>query len=65
MPYEADCILSWMITTLISYVVISIFPLKTVKPPANWKAKEKELIDGMEKKFRQDFLNNLRVRQRI
>ena len=48
-----------------AYIVHSYFyiPAENGKAPANWKAKEKELIDGMEKKFRQDFLNNLRVRQ--
>lgn len=48
-----------------AYIVHSYFyiPAENGKALANWEAKEKELIDGMEKKFRQDFLNNLRVRQ--
>ena len=48
-----------------AYIVHNYFyiPAENGKAPVNWKAKEKELVDGMEKKFRQDFLNNLRVRQ--
>ena len=63
MPYEAD--LYFKLDTNDAYIVRSFFyiPAENKKAPANWKAKEKELIDGMEKKFRQDFLNNLRVRQ--
>ena len=63
MPYEAD--LYFKLDTNDAYIVRSFFyiPAENGKAPANWKAKEKELIDGMEKKFRQDFLNNLRVRQ--
>jgi hypothetical protein len=63
MPYEAD--LYFKLDNDDAYIVRSFFyiPAENKKAPANWKAKEKELIDGMEKKFRQDFLNNLRVRQ--
>ena len=63
MPYEAD--LYFKLDNNDAYIVRSYFriPSDHGKAPANWKAKEKELIDGMEKKFRQDFLNNLRVRQ--
>ena len=63
MPYEAD--LYFKLDTNDAYIVRNFFyiPADNKKAPANWKAKEKELIDGIEKKFRQDFLNNLRVRQ--
>ena len=63
MPYEAD--LYFKLDNNDAYIVRSYFriPSDHGKAPANWKTKEKELIDGMEKKFRQDFLNNLRVRQ--
>ncbi len=63
MPYEAN--LYFKLDNNDAYIVRSYFriPSDHGKAPANWKAKEKELIDGMEKKFRQDFLNNLRVRQ--
>ena len=63
MPYEAY--LYFKLDNNDAYIVRSFFyiPAENGKAPANWKAKEKELIDGMEKKFRQDFLNNLRVRQ--
>jgi hypothetical protein len=63
MPYEAD--LYFKLDNNDAYIVRSYFriPSDHGKAPANWKAKEKELINGMEKKFRQDFLNNLRVRQ--
>ena len=63
LPYEAD--LYFKLDNNDAYIVRSYFriPSDHGKAPANWKAKEKELIDGMEKKFRQDFLNNLRVRQ--
>ncbi len=63
MPYEAD--LYFKLDDNDAYIVRGYFyiPAENGKAPANWKAKEKELIDGMEKKFRQDFLNNLRVRQ--
>ena len=63
MPYEAD--LYFKLDNNDAYIVRSFFyiPADNKKTPANWKAKERELIDGMEKKFRQDFLNNLRVRQ--
>ena len=63
MPYEAY--LYFKLDNNDAYIVRSYFyiPAENGKAPANWKAKEKELIDGMEKKFRQEFLNNLRVRQ--
>lgn len=63
MPYDAY--LYFKLADNDAYIVRSYFyiPAENGKAPANWKAKEKELIDGMEKKFRQDFLNNLRVRQ--
>jgi hypothetical protein len=63
MPYEAD--LYFKLDNNDAYIVRSYFriPSDHGKAPANWKTKERELIDGMEKKFRQDFLNNLRVRQ--
>ena len=63
MPYEAD--LYFKLDNNDAYIVRSFFyiPADNKKAPANWKAKEKELINGMEKKFRQDFLNNLRARQ--
>ena len=63
MPYEAY--LYFKLDNNDAYIVRSYFyiPAENGKAPANWKAKEKELIDGMEKKFRQDFLNNLRIRQ--
>ena len=63
MPYEAD--LYFKLDNNDAYIVRSFFyiPADNKKAPANWKTKEKELINGMEKKFRQDFLNNLRVRQ--
>ena len=63
MPYEAY--LYFKLDDNDAYIIRSYFriPSDHGKAPANWKAKEKELIDGMEKKFRQDFLNNLRIRQ--
>ena len=63
MPYEAY--LYFKLDDNDAYIIRSYFriPSDHGKAPANWKAKETELIDGMEKKFRQDFLNNLRVRQ--
>ncbi|WP_440369970.1 T6SS immunity protein Tli4 family protein [Neisseria sp. P0019.S003] len=63
MPYEAY--LYFKLDNNDAYIVRSYFriPSDHGKTPANWKAKEKELIDGMEKKFRQDFLNNLWARQ--
>ncbi len=64
MPYEAY--LYFKLDTNDAYIVRSFFyiPADNKKAPANWKAKEKELIEGMEKKFSQDLLNNLRVRQK-
>ena len=63
MPYEAY--LYFKLDDNDAYIIRSYFriPSDHGKAPANWKTKERELIDGMEKKFRQDFLNNLRVRQ--
>ena len=63
MPYEAD--LYFKLDNNDAYIVRSFFyiPADNKKAPANWKTKEKELIDGMEKKFRQDFINGLKTRQ--
>ena len=63
MPYEAD--LYFKLDNDDAYIVRSYFriPSDHGKAPANWKAKEKELIDGMEKKFRQEILNGLKTRQ--
>ena len=63
MPYEAD--LYFKLDNDDAYIVRSFFyiPADNKKAPANWKAKEKELINGMEKKFRQDFINGLKTRQ--
>ena len=63
MPYEAD--LYFKLDNDDAYIVRSFFyiPADNKKAPANWKAKEKELIDGMEKKFRQEILNGLKTRQ--
>ena len=63
MPYEAY--LYFKLAYNDAYIVRSYFyiPAENGKAPANWKAKEKELINGMEKKFRQDFINGLKTRQ--
>ena len=63
MPYEAY--LYFKLADNDAYIVRSYFyiPAENGKAPANWKAKEKELIDGMEKKFRQEILNGLKTRQ--
>ena len=63
MPYEAY--LYFKLDNNDAYIVRSFFyiPADNKKAPANWKAKEKELINGMEKKFRQDFINGLKTRQ--
>ena len=63
MPYEAD--LYFKLDNDDAYIVRSFFyiPADNKKAPANWKAQEKELINGMEKKFRQDFINGLKTRQ--
>ena len=63
MPYEAD--LYFKLDNDDAYIVRSYFriPSDHGKAPANWKAQEKELINGMEKKFRQDFINGLKTRQ--
>ena len=63
MPYEAD--LYFKLDNDDAYIVRSYFyiPADNKKAPANWKAKEKELINGMEKKFRQEILSGLKTRQ--
>ena len=63
MPYEAD--LYFKLDNDDAYIVRSFFyiPADNKKAPANWKAQEKELINGMEKKFRQEILNGLKTRQ--
>ena len=63
MPYEAD--LYFKLDNNDAYIVRSYFyiPAENGKAPANWKAQEKEAINTMEKKFRQDFTNGLKTRQ--
>ena len=63
MPYEAD--LYFKLDNDDAYIVRSFFyiPADNKKAPANWKAQEKELINGMEKKFRQEILSGLKTRQ--
>ena len=63
MPYEAD--LYFKLDNDDAYIVRSFFyiPADNKKAPANWKAQEKELINGIEKKFRQEILNGLKTRQ--
>ena len=63
MPYEAY--LYFKLDNNDAYIVRSFFyiPADNKKAPANWKAQEKELINGMEKKFRQEILNGLKTRQ--
>ena len=63
MPYEAD--LYFKLDNNDAYIVRSYFyiPAKNGKAPANWKAQEKEAINSIEKKFRQDFINGLKTRQ--
>ena len=63
MPYEAD--LYFKLDNDDAYIVRSYFriPSDHGKAPANWKAQEKEAINTMEKKFRQEILNGLKTRQ--
>ena len=63
MPYEAD--LYFKLDNNDAYIVRSFFyiPADNKKAPANWKAKEKEAINTMEKKFRQEILSGLKTRQ--
>ena len=63
MPYEAD--LYFKLDNDDAYIVRSFFyiPADNKKAPANWKAQEKEAINTMEKKFRQEILNGLKTRQ--
>ena len=63
MPYEAD--LYFKLDNNDAYIVRSYFyiPAKNGKAPANWKAQEKEAINTIEKKFRQEILNGLKTRQ--
>ena len=63
MPYEAD--LYFKLDNDDAYIVRSFFyiPAENGKAPANWKAQEKEAINTIEKKFRQEILNGLKTRQ--
>ena len=63
MPYEAD--LYFKLDNNDAYIVRSYFriPSDHGKAPANWKTQEKEAINTMEKKFRQEILNGLKTRQ--
>jgi len=63
MPYEAD--LYFKLDNDDAYIVRSYFriPSDHGKAPANWKAQEKEAINTIEKKFRQDFISGLKTRQ--
>ena len=63
MPYEAD--LYFKLDNNDAYIVRSYFyiPAKNGKAPANWKAQEKEAINTIEKKFRQEILSGLKTRQ--
>ena len=63
MPYEAD--LYFKLDNNDAYIVRSYFyiPAENGKAPANWKAQEKEAINTMEKKFRQEILSGLKTRQ--
>ena len=63
MPYEAD--LYFKLDNDDAYIVRSYFriPSDHCKAPANWKTQEKEAINTMEKKFRQEILNGLKTRQ--
>ena len=63
MPYEAD--LYFKLDNDDAYIVRSYFyiPAENGKAPANWKTQEKEAINTMEKKFRQEILNGLKTRQ--
>ena len=63
MPYEAD--LYFKLDNDDAYIVRSYFyiPAENGKAPSNWKAQEKEAINTMEKKFRQEILSGLKTRQ--
>ena len=63
MPYEAD--LYFKLDNDDAYIVRSFFyiPAENGKAPANWKAQEKEAINTIEKKFRQEILSGLKTRQ--
>ena len=63
MPYEAD--LYFKLDNDDAYIVRSFFyiPADNKKAPANWKAQEKEAINSIEKKFRQEILSGLKTRQ--
>ena len=63
MPYEAD--LYFKLDNDDAYIVRSYFriPSDHGKAPANWKTQEKEAINTMEKKFRQEILSGLKTRQ--
>ena len=63
MPYEAD--LYFKLDNDDAYIVRSFFyiPADNKKAPANWKIQEKEAINTMEKKFRQEILSGLKTRQ--
>ena len=63
MPYEAD--LYFKLDNDDAYIVRSYFriPSDHGKAPANWKTQEKEAINTIEKKFRQEILNGLKTRQ--
>ena len=63
MPYEAD--LYFKLDNDDAYIMRSYFriPSDHGKAPANWKTQEKEAINTMEKKFRQEILSGLKTRQ--
>ncbi len=63
MPYEAY--LYFKLDNDDAYIVRSFFyiPAENGKAPANWKAQEKEAINTIEKKFRQEILSGLKTRQ--
>ena len=63
MPYEAD--LYFKLDNDDAYIVRSYFyiPAENGKAPANWKTQEKEAINSIEKKFRQEILSGLKTRQ--
>ena len=63
MPYEAD--LYFKLDNDDAYIMRSYFriPSDHGKAPANWKIQEKEAINTMEKKFRQEILSGLKTRQ--
>ncbi len=63
MPYETNLI--FKLDKDDAYIVSGYFyvPSDHGKEPTNWKAKEKEMLNGMEKKYRADFVKDLRERQ--